>query len=233
MDGAIARRTGTTTPFGAIADPFADKLLIMSVFLSFASLNQLNIPIWAVYLILLRELTISTLRVLAGLNGVALKAERAGKIKTTIQLTSSFIILVLLILGMWSKVQVLPRVLEYLGSLAGQAGWWLTVITAFFTVISGTIYLYNHRDLIQNQTKGTEGADQGFPDQVPGQRPCQLCARITGFKIHRFGMAGTLAALAHPFSGKKPLRAFRPASCLLGMDSRPGRKATAPTTIPA
>lgn len=148
VDGAIARRTGTTTPFGAIADPFADKLLIMSVFLSFASISELNIPIWAVFLILLRELTISTLRVLAALNGVALKAERAGKIKTTIQLTSSFIILVLLILSMWSKVQVLPRFLEYLGSLAGQAGWWLTVITAFFTVISGTIYLYNHSELI-------------------------------------------------------------------------------------
>ncbi len=84
----------------------------------------------------------------AALNGVALKAERAGKIKTTIQLTSSFIILVLLILGMWSKVQTLPQPLVYLGSLAGAAGWWLTVVTAFFTVISGAIYLTNHRDLI-------------------------------------------------------------------------------------
>lgn len=148
VDGAIARRTGTSTPFGAIADPFADKLLIMSVFLSFASLKQLDIPIWAVFLILLRELTISTLRVLAALNGVALKAERAGKIKTTIQLTSAFIILVLLILGMWSKVQALPRVFEYLGSLDAPASWWLTVITAFFTVISGAIYLANHRELI-------------------------------------------------------------------------------------
>lgn len=148
VDGAIARRTGTSTPFGAIADPFADKLLIMSVFLSFASLKELDIPIWAVFLILLRELTISTLRVLAALNGVALKAERAGKIKTTIQLTSAFIILVLLILGMWSKVQSLPQFFEYLGSLDGPASWWLTVITAFFTVISGTIYLANHRELI-------------------------------------------------------------------------------------
>lgn len=150
VDGAIARRTGTTTPFGAIADPFADKLLIMSVFLSFASLKELQIPIWAVFLILLRELTISTLRVLAALRGVALKAERAGKIKTTIQLTSSFIIIVLLILGMWSKVQVLPSALEYLGSVAGPVSWWLTVITAFFTVISGAIYLTNHRELISS-----------------------------------------------------------------------------------
>ena len=165
VDGAIARRTGTTTPFGAIADPFADKLLIMSVFLSFASLKELNIPIWAVFLILLRELTISTLRVLAGLNGVALKAERAGKIKTTIQLTSSFIILVLLILSMWSKVQVLPRALEYLGTLSGQAGWWLTVITAVFTLISGAIYLVNHRELIYKSWNET-----GEKPQAPGAK---------------------------------------------------------------
>ncbi|OIO00292.1 MAG: hypothetical protein AUJ51_10525 [Elusimicrobia bacterium CG1_02_56_21] len=155
LDGAIARRTGTTTPFGAIADPFADKLLIMSVYLSFASIKELQIPIWAVFLILLRELTISTLRVLSALHGIALKAERAGKIKTTIQLTSSFIILVLLILSMWSEVQDLPRLMEYLGTLAGPAGRWLTIITAFFTLISGSIYLYNHRDLISKSWNET------------------------------------------------------------------------------
>jgi len=148
VDGAIARRTGTTTPFGAIADPFADKLLIMSVFLSFASLKELEMPIWAIFLILLRELTISTLRVLAGLNGQVMKAERAGKIKTTIQLTSAFIILVLLILDMVSKTQPLPVFLEFTPALARPAAWWLTVATAFFTVISGGIYLYNHRELI-------------------------------------------------------------------------------------
>jgi len=148
VDGAIARRTGTTTPFGAIADPFADKLLIMSVFLSFASLKELEMPIWAIFLILLRELTISTLRVLAALGGDVMKAERAGKIKTTIQLTSAFIILVLLILYMWSTTQPLPGFLDFAPALTRPAAWWLTVITAFFTVISGIIYLYNHRELI-------------------------------------------------------------------------------------
>ena len=163
VDGAIARRTGTTTPFGAIADPFADKLLIMSVFLSYASLEELAIPIWAIFLILLRELTISTLRVLAALNGEVMKAERAGKIKTTIQLTSAFIILVLLILNMWSATCSLPGFLEYAGSLARPAAWWLTVVTAFFTVISGVIYLYNHRLLIYKSWSET-----GEKRQSPG-----------------------------------------------------------------
>ena len=148
VDGAIARRTGTTTPFGAIADPFADKLLIMSVFLSFASLKELEMPIWAIFLILLRELTISTLRVLAALGGDVMKAERAGKIKTTIQLTSAFIIMVLLILNMWSTTRPLWGFLDFAPALTRPAAWWLTVITAFFTVISGIIYLYNHRELI-------------------------------------------------------------------------------------
>lgn len=163
VDGAIARRTGTTTPFGAIADPFADKLLIMSVFLAFASLKELEMPIWAIFLILLRELTISTLRVLAALSGVVMKAERAGKIKTTIQLTSAFIILVLLILNMWSATQPLPGFLGFAPALTRPAAWWLTVVTAFFTVISGIIYLYNHRELIYKSW--SEG---GHKNPTPG-----------------------------------------------------------------
>ncbi len=148
VDGAIARRTRTTTPFGAVADPFADKILIMSVFLAFASLRELAVPLWAVFLILLRELTISTLRVLAALHGDVMKAEAAGKIKTTIQMISAFTILALLVLLLWAKKHPLPEFLAWAPPLARPAAWWLTVITAFFTVISGAIYLYNHRTLL-------------------------------------------------------------------------------------
>jgi len=148
IDGAIARRTQTTTPFGAVADPFADKILIMSVFLAFASLRELAVPIWAVFLILLRELTISTLRVLSALHGDVMKAEAAGKIKTTIQLIAAFTILVLLVLHLWAKREALPAFLAWAPPLAQPATWWLTVVAAFFTIISGGIYLYNHRTLL-------------------------------------------------------------------------------------
>ncbi|MCM2267935.1 MAG: CDP-alcohol phosphatidyltransferase family protein [Elusimicrobiales bacterium] len=148
IDGAIARRTQTTTPFGAVADPFADKILIMSVFLAFASLRELAVPIWAVFLILLRELTISTLRVLSALHGDVMKAEAAGKIKTTIQLIAAFTILTLLVLHLWAKQTPLPAFLAWAPPLAKPVTWWLTVVTAFFTIISGGIYLYNHRSLL-------------------------------------------------------------------------------------
>jgi len=148
VDGAIARRTQTTTSFGAIADPFADKLLVMAVFLAFASIKELSVPLWAVFLILLRELTISTLRVLAALHGDVMKAEAAGKIKTTIQLITAFTIMVLLVLIVWGRKHGLPAPLAEIVTLAKPISWWLTVVTAFFTLVSGAIYLYNHRALL-------------------------------------------------------------------------------------
>lgn len=148
IDGAIARRTKTTTSFGAIADPFADKLLVMAVFLAFASIKELAVPLWAVFLILLRELTISTLRVLAALHGDVMKAEAAGKIKTTIQLITAFTIMVLLVLIVWGRKHGLPAPLAEIVTQAKPISWWLTVATAFFTIISGAIYLYNHRALL-------------------------------------------------------------------------------------
>jgi len=149
FDGVIARRTHTMTPFGAIADPFADKILVMAVFLAFASLRELTIPLWAVFLILLRELTISTLRVLAALRGEVMKAERTGKLKTVIQLTSAFIILVLLLLRTWEEGHSLPYVfLSEAAGKAAQAAYWLTVFTALVTVVSGAVYLSHHRDLL-------------------------------------------------------------------------------------
>lgn len=148
IDGVIARRTKTTTPFGAIADPFADKILVMAVFLAFASMKELAVPLWAVFLILLRELTISTLRVLAALQGEVMKAEAAGKIKTTIQLISAFTIMVLMVLIVWAKKEPLPHPLSDAVLLAKPVSHWLTVLTAFFTLISGAIYLYNHRALL-------------------------------------------------------------------------------------
>lgn len=149
VDGVIARRTHTTTRFGAIADPLADKILILSTFLAFASIRELNIPLWAVFIILLREFTISTLRVLAALHGEVMKAEAAGKLKTTVQLISAFVIMALLVLKAWLRKH--PVDWDWLTWLTGHSGRIahdLTVLTALVTLISGVIYIYNHRDLI-------------------------------------------------------------------------------------
>jgi CDP-diacylglycerol--glycerol-3-phosphate 3-phosphatidyltransferase len=150
VDGAIARKTGTTTSFGAIADPFADKILVMAAFISFASVKMLDIPLWAIFLILLRELTISTLRVLAALQGEVMRAEASGKFKTTIQLIAGFTIMALLLDRVW--VAGHPDSHPFLLAIDGFASpvsWWLTVIASAVTVVSGIMYLSNHRELLR------------------------------------------------------------------------------------
>jgi CDP-diacylglycerol--glycerol-3-phosphate 3-phosphatidyltransferase len=150
VDGVIARRTHTITRFGAIVDPLADKILILSTFLAFASIRELTIPLWAVFIILLREFTISTLRVLAALHGEVMKAEAAGKLKTTIQLTSAFVIMALLVIKAWFRKH--PVDWDWLIWLTGHSGRIahdLTVLTALVTLLSGIVYIYNHRDLIR------------------------------------------------------------------------------------
>lgn len=149
VDGSIARRTGTTTSFGAIADPYADKVLVMAAFLAFASIKELQVPIWAVFLILLRELTISTLRVLAALHGMVMKAEASGKIKTTLQMITTFTIMLLTVLVFFCKEYTAPSVLTSFLPYVPTIVWWLTVVSALFTVFSGTLYIYNHMDIIR------------------------------------------------------------------------------------
>ena len=150
FDGVIARRTHTTTHFGAIVDPLADKILILSTFLAFASIRELTIPLWAVFIILLREFTISTLRVLAALHGEVMKAEAAGKLKTTIQLVSAFVIMALLVLKAWLRKHPVDwDWLLWLTRHSGRIAHDLTVFTALITLISGIIYIHNHRELIR------------------------------------------------------------------------------------
>lgn len=150
IDGIIARRTNTTTSFGAIADPFADKILIMAVFLAFTSMRELNVPLWAVFIILVRELTISTLRVLAALHGEVMKADKWGKFKTFVQMFSASIIMVIMLVKTWLKTNVSPNdYFFFLSSNADTINYFLTVFTALITLVSGVIYIYNHQKLLR------------------------------------------------------------------------------------
>ena len=56
LDGLLAKRYGWTSRFGAIADPLADKLLMVSSY--FVLCWQGELPWWLFVVILLRDLTI-------------------------------------------------------------------------------------------------------------------------------------------------------------------------------
>ena len=57
LDGFLARSFNWTSRFGSIADPLADKLLMLSCFATLTYLN--HIPIWVFALVFSRDLVIS------------------------------------------------------------------------------------------------------------------------------------------------------------------------------
>ena len=146
IDGRIARNTNTATPFGAIVDPFVDKVLVGAAFFAFTEVSYINVPVWAVFVIILRELMVSTLRVLAALDNHVMAAERWGKFKTTVQLIALglifFIADVKLLLPLADGS--LKNVLTFLDNLLGTLPYCITVLTALVTALSGISYLKNN-----------------------------------------------------------------------------------------
>ena len=151
VDGKIARETNTITPFGAIVDPFVDKILVAAAFFAFVGIKELDIPIWAVFFILLRELMISTLRVIAALEGKVMAAERWGKFKTVIQMTA--VGTIFFVLDVYHLSHILTGGAKstciILFITLQKVPYAITAIAAIITWISAISYLKNNWELLK------------------------------------------------------------------------------------
>ncbi|MBD2102733.1 CDP-diacylglycerol--glycerol-3-phosphate 3-phosphatidyltransferase [Leptolyngbya sp. FACHB-261] len=115
LDGYLARRLNQVTELGKFLDPLVDKLLVFAPLLVLIELGQ--IPAWAVFLILARELTVAGWRV-SGSKAIS-GANLWGKLKTV--------------------TQILAIALLIVQSPGGLEAFWLAVI---LTLVSGAIYLW-------------------------------------------------------------------------------------------
>ncbi len=82
-DGFFARKAGGGTTWGARLDPLADKIIISAVLIWLVS--KLILPFWAVWVLLTRELIVSSWRSQDYKGGAASKS---GKLKTVLQFMS-------------------------------------------------------------------------------------------------------------------------------------------------
>lgn len=127
LDGYLARRHGLESRIGKLLDPLADKLLVMTAFVMLVACGR--IPFWALPLvvaILGREFAVSSLRGVAGGEGVVIAASPLAKWKTGFQIAALTALLI-----HW----------PFLGLPAHEIGLALLVIATALTLISGWTYL--------------------------------------------------------------------------------------------
>lgn len=151
IDGKIARETNTITPFGAIVDPFVDKILVIAAFFAFVGIAPLRVPIWGVFLILLRELMVSNLRAIAALDGKVMAAERWGKFKTVVQMSAIgtiFFVILMMHLSVLLHGQA-QKVCWILFITLHKFPYTVTAIAAVITWISAISYLRNNWEILK------------------------------------------------------------------------------------
>ncbi len=133
LDGYIARSRKLITDFGKFADPLADKMLVTAAMVALIEIGPVpagNLPAWIVIVILIREFTISGVRIVAASKDVVIAASWWGKIKTNFQI---FMIIILLI----------PIDNIYIKSLAT----FLVYGALISTIISGVEYIVKNKDV--------------------------------------------------------------------------------------
>ncbi len=91
LDGALARSRGEITRFGVVADPIADKVLIIAVFAALAQLGELSW--WVVGVVCTREVVATAVRFAVVRRGV-IAAAASGKAKTVVQIVTASVLLV-------------------------------------------------------------------------------------------------------------------------------------------
>ena len=139
LDGKIARKYNLVTDFGKFIDPLADKFMVLSSMIAIlfwmlldGRVTVATVFVWVVLLILLRELGVTSLRlVVAGKSGIVVAASLLGKLKTVSQMVGTVLILIEPLLS-----DFVPFFAEYpVISYASMA------VMAFTTVFSGIDYL--------------------------------------------------------------------------------------------
>jgi hypothetical protein len=115
LDGTLARRLNLVTDFGKLADPIADKALVLSAFI----LLSLHWSVfWAVTIpVLVRELGITLMRLVLARRGRVMPASRGGKLKTVTQIALILLLLIpweALVPTAWSVVRIVAIVLSVL-----------------------------------------------------------------------------------------------------------------------
>ena len=126
LDGYLAKKNNWRSYLGAVLDPAADKILLVSLFLTLQSMDL--IPLWLTLTVVIRDLMIvfglSLYRYFVGVPQP--KPTRISKFNTTLQLV--FIIFVILAQGVQFPFEILAMVcgsLVFVTSILSGLDYWI------------------------------------------------------------------------------------------------------------
>lgn len=146
FDGKIARKNGLVTDFGKFADPLADKILVLAAFLCFVQLGTCDCV--AVIIVLFREFSVTSIRLIAASKGKVVAANMWGKAKTVSQMIAIIAVIAMQIVLELSEVGlnfINTATFEPIFFVVGEILIWISVV---FTIISGVVYIIQNRQFI-------------------------------------------------------------------------------------
>lgn len=147
LDGKIARKRGLVTDFGKFADPLADKILVLAALLCFIQNGYCDCV--AVIIVLFREFTVTSIRLIASAKGKVIAANIFGKVKTVTQMVAIIAILgIQVVLDIGKTGVSLPDNLGFIFYIAGEILIW---ISTFFAILSGVIYVIQNKQYISEK----------------------------------------------------------------------------------
>ncbi len=125
LDGYIARKEKSVSDFGACLDAIADKLLVngLLVILAYNGFISVVVPV----IIITRDIVVDALRMLSAKEGVIVKANNLGKVKTILMMVGLTLLLFYNVpFELWNiKLDI---ILIYLATM--------------MSVVSGTVYYF-------------------------------------------------------------------------------------------
>jgi len=141
VDGKMARKYNLVTDFGKFLDPLADKMLVLSLLICFVRLDMMFLGAWMTAIILLREFTVTSLRLVANnADGNVIAASIWGKLKTVTQMIAIGTYLFQDVVG--KIIGVSLRVWQI--SLADA----IMLVAVVLTILSGLDYLKKYAKYI-------------------------------------------------------------------------------------
>ncbi len=146
LDGKIARKNNLVTDFGKFADPLADKILVLAAMLCFVQNGLCDCV--AVILVLMREFSVTSVRLIAASKGKVIAANIWGKVKTVTQMIAVIGIIALQIIAdLQGFGLTLPGNYQAVVFIINEILIW---ISTFFAMLSGVIYLRQNRGFISD-----------------------------------------------------------------------------------